>query len=157
VVGVLNAFLTSHGRFWLRMNCHGFPKGCDNKYLFNHRLDRFNHRLDRVDHRLSEICSALGCLNTLADWSTFKSAAGKVSDSHSHSRACIKSNTHSYPDSEPDTITKPSTCPSASPTSAPPPIASHPVRVTRTTRQIQAPTPSPSPYLAKPHAINDPL
>jgi hypothetical protein len=123
VVGVLNAFLTSHGRFWLRMNCHGFPKGCDNKYLFNHRLDRFNHRLDRVDHRLSEICSALGCLNTLADWSTFKSAAGKVSDSHSHSRACIKSNTHSYPDSEPDTITKPSTCPSASPTSTPPPIA----------------------------------
>jgi hypothetical protein len=106
------------------MNRHGFPKGCDNKYLFNHRLDRFNHRLDLFDHHLSEICSALGCINTLADWSTFKSAAGTVSDSHSYSRAYIKSNTHSYPDSEPDTITKPSTCPSASPTSTPPPIAS---------------------------------
>jgi hypothetical protein len=113
------------------MSCHGFPKGCDNKYLFNHRLDRFNHRLDRFDHRLSEICSALGCINTLADWSTFKSAAGTVSDSHSYSRAYIKSNTDSYPDSEPDTITKRSTCRNASPTFTPSQIALHPVRVIR--------------------------
>ena len=109
------------------MNCHEFPKGCDNNYLFNHRLDRFNHRLDRFDHGLSEICSALGCINTLANWfaaiqSTFKSAAGTVPNSHSHS-ACIKSNTRSYPDSDPDTITKPSTCRKASPTFTPPPIA----------------------------------
>jgi hypothetical protein len=27
------------------MNCHGFPKACDNKYLFDHRLDRFDHPL----------------------------------------------------------------------------------------------------------------
>ena len=115
--GNANLF-ASRRRFWLKINCHGFPKACDHKYLFNRRLDRF-------DHCLSEICSALGRINTLADRSTFKPAAGTVSDSHSHShsRACIKSNTHSYPDSEPDTITKPSTCPSASPTSTPPPIA----------------------------------
>lgn len=108
------------------MNWHGFPKACDHKYLFGHRLDRLDHRVDRFDHCLSKRCSALGCINTLADWSTFKSAAGTVSDSHPHSRACIKSNTHSYADSEPDTITKPSTCASASPAPTPPSIASHP-------------------------------
>jgi hypothetical protein len=113
------------------MNCHGFPKGRGTKYLFNHHLDRFNHRLDRFDHRLSEICSALGGINTLADWSTFKSAAGTVLNSHPHSRACIKSNTHSYADSEPDTITKPSTCRKASPTFSPPQIALHSVRAIR--------------------------
>jgi len=109
----------------LRWTAHGFPKACDHKYLFNHRLDRFDHRLDRFDHRLSKRCSALGCVNTLADWSTFKSAAGTVSNSHSYSLASIKSNphTHSYADSEPDTITKPWIYASASPTSTPPPIA----------------------------------
>ena len=126
---------TSRRRFRLKMNCHGFPKACDHKYLFDHRLDRFDHRLDRFDHRLSKRCSALGCINTLANWfaaiqSTFKSAGGTVPNSHSHS-ACIKSNTGSYPDSDPDTITKPSTCRKASPTFTPPPIASHPVRVIR--------------------------
>jgi hypothetical protein len=112
------------------MNCHGFPKAFDHKYLFDHRLDRFDHRLDRFDHRLSKRCSALGCINTLADWSTF-TAAGTVPNSDPHSRACIKSNTHSYADSELDTITKPSTCRNASPTFAPPQIALHPVRVIR--------------------------
>ena len=38
---------------------------------------------------------------------TFKSASGTVPNSHSHNRACIKSNTHCYVDSEPNTITKP--------------------------------------------------
>jgi len=122
---------TSRRRFRLKMNCHGFPKACDHKYLFDHRLDRFDHRLDRFDHCLSKRCSALGCVNTFADWSTFKSAAGTVPNSHSHSRACIKSNTHSYADSQPDTITKPSTCRNASPTFTPPQIALHPVRVIR--------------------------
>jgi hypothetical protein len=115
----------------LKMNRHGFPKACDHKCLFDHRLDRFDHRLDRFDHRLSKRCSALGCINTLADWSTSKSPAGTVANPHSHSRACIKSNTHSYADSEPDTITKPSTCASASPTFTPPQIASYPERVIR--------------------------
>ena len=124
-------FLASRRRFRLRMNCHGFPKACDHKYLFDHRLDRFDHRLDRFDHPLSKRCSALGCINTLADWSTFKSAAGTVPNSHSHSRACIKSNTHSYADSQPDTITKRSTCRHASPTFTPSQIALHPVRVIR--------------------------
>ena len=115
-------FLAPRRRFRLKMTCHGFPKACDHKYLFDHRLDRFDHRLDRFDHRLSKRCSALGCINTLADWSTFKSAAGTVPNSHFHSRACIKSNTHSYAAFEPDTITKPSTCRKASPTFTPPPI-----------------------------------
>src|SRR5258708_46362 len=70
-------------------------------------------------------------INSLADWSTFNSASGTVPNSHPHSRACIKSNTHSYADSEPDTITKPSTCRNASPTFTPPQIASHPVRAIR--------------------------
>jgi hypothetical protein len=115
----------------LRWTADGFPKACDHKYLSDHRLDRFDHRLDRFDYRLSKRCSALGCINTLADWSTFNSAAGTVPNSHPHSRACIKSNTHSYADSEPDTITKPSTCRNASPTFTPPQIASHPVRAIR--------------------------
>src|SRR5262249_13817175 len=113
------------------MNCRGFAKACDHKYLFDHRLDRFDHRLDRFDHCLSKRCSALGCINTLADWSTFKSAAGTVPNSHPHSRACIKSNTHSYPDSQPDTITPHSTWRNASPTFTPSQIALHPVRVIR--------------------------
>jgi hypothetical protein len=75
--------------------------------LNNHRLDRFDHHLDSFDHRLSKRCSAIGCVDTLADWSTFKSGAGTVSDYHSYSLASIKSNPHSYADSEPDTITKP--------------------------------------------------
>jgi hypothetical protein len=115
----------------LRWTADGFPKACDYKYLSDHRLDRFDHRLDRFDYRLSKRCSALGCINTLADWSTFNSVGGTVPNSHPHSRACIKSNTHSYPDSEPDTITKPSTCWNASPTFTPPQIASHPVRAIR--------------------------
>ena len=126
-----NDFLTSPRRFRLKMNCHGFPKACDHKYLFNHRLDRFDYRLDRFDHSLSKRCSALGCVNTFADWSTFKSASGTVPNSHPHSRACIKSNTHSYADSQPDTITKRSTCRNASPTFTPSQIALHPVRVIR--------------------------
>jgi hypothetical protein len=118
----------SRRRFRLKMNCHGFPTPCDHKYLFNHRLDRFDHRLDRFDHHLSERCSALGCINALANWfaaiqSTFKSAAGTVANSHPHSRACIKSNTHSYADSQPDTITKRSTCRHALPTFTPSQIA----------------------------------
>src|SRR5262249_41105824 len=124
-------FPASRRRFRLKMNCHGFPKACDHKYLFNRRLDRFDHRIDRFGHRLSERCSALGCINTLGDWSTFKSAAGTVPNSYPHSRACIKSNTHSYVDSEPDTITKSSTCRNASPTFTPPQIALHPVQVIR--------------------------
>jgi hypothetical protein len=115
----------------LRWTADGFPKACDHKYLSDHRLDRFDHCLDRFDYRLSKRCSALGCINALADWSTFNSAAGTVPNSHPHSRACIKSNTHSYADSEPDTITKPSTCRNASPTFTPPQIASHPVRAIR--------------------------
>jgi len=111
------------------MNRHGFPKACDYKYLFNHRLDRFDRRLNRFDHLVSKRCSALGCINTLVDWSTFKCAAGTVPNSYSHSRACVKGNSGSYADSEPDTITKPSTCWNASPTFTPPQIALHPVRV----------------------------
>jgi hypothetical protein len=107
----------------LRWTADGFPKACDHKYLFNYCLDRFNHRLDRFDHCLSEICSALGRINTLADWSTFKPAAGTVSDSHSHSRACIKSHTRSYPDT--DAVSKCSAYAGApSDSSTPPPIAS---------------------------------
>ena len=43
------------------MNCHGFPKACDHKYLFDHRLDRFDvsivlardaRRLDVLTHSL---------------------------------------------------------------------------------------------------------
>jgi hypothetical protein len=113
------------------MKCYGFAKACDHKYLFDHRLDRFDHRLDRFDHRRSKRYPALGCINTLADWSTFNSAAGTVPNSHPHSRACIKSNTHSYSDSQPDTITKRSTCQNASPTFTPSQIALHPVRVIR--------------------------
>ena len=115
----------------LRWTADGFPKACDPKYLFDRRLDRFDHHLDRFDYRLGKRCSALGCINTLADWSTFKSAAGTVPNSHPHSRACIKSNTHSYADSQPDTITKRSTCRNASPTFTPSQIALHPVRVIR--------------------------
>ena len=107
------------------MNCHGFPKACDHKYLFNDRLDRFDYRLDRFDHRRSQRCSALGCVDTFADWSTFKSTSGTVPNSCSHSRACIKSNTHCYADSEADTITKPSTRRNASPTFTPSQIALH--------------------------------
>jgi hypothetical protein len=124
-------FPASRRHFRLKMNCHGFPKACDHKYLFDRRLDRFDHRLDRFDHRLSKRCAALGCINTLADWSTFKSAAGTVPNSHPHSRACIESNTHSYTDSEPDTITKRPTCRNASPTFTPSPIALHQVRAIR--------------------------
>ena len=113
------------------MNRHGYPKACDYKYLFDHRLDRFDRRLDRFDHLVSKRCSALGCINTLADWSTFKCAAGTVPNSYSHSRACVKGNSDSYADSEPDTITKPSTWRNASPTFTPPQIASHPVRAIR--------------------------
>jgi hypothetical protein len=112
-------FSASRRRFRLKMNCHGFPKTCD-QYLFNHRLDRFDHRLDRFDHPPGKRCSAPGCINTLADWSTFKSAGGTVPHSHPHSRACIKGSTHSYADCEPDTITKSSTCRNASPTFTPP-------------------------------------
>jgi hypothetical protein len=115
----------------LRWTADGFSKAYDHKYLSDHRLDRFGHRLDRFDYRPSKRCSALGCINSLADWSTFNSAAGTVPNAHPHSRACIKSNTLSYADSEPDTITKPSTCRNASPTFTPPQIASHPVQVIR--------------------------
>jgi len=123
-------FPASRRHFRLKMNCHGFPEACDHKYLFDHRLDRFDHRPDRCGHRLSKRCPAPGCINTLADWSTF-TAAGTVPNSDPHSRACIKSNTHSYADSEPDTITKRSTCWNASPTFAPPQITLHPVQVIR--------------------------
>jgi len=124
-------FPASRRHFRLKMNCHGFPKAGDREYLFDHRLDGFDHRLDRFDHRLSKRCSALGCINALADWSTFKSAAGTIPNAHPHSRACIESNTHTYADCEPDTISKPSTCRNASPTFTPPQIALHPVRVIR--------------------------
>ena len=77
------------------------------------------------------VTASLFCVNTLADWSTFKSAAGTVPNSHPHSRACIKSNTHSYADTQPHTITKRSTCRNASPTFTPSQIALHPVRVIR--------------------------
>jgi len=113
------------------MNRHGFTKTCDHKYLFDHRPDRFGHRVNHFDHRFGKRCSTLGCINTLADWSTFKSAAGTVPKSHPHSRACIKSSTHSYGNSEPDTITKPSTCWNTPPTFTPPQIALHPVQVIR--------------------------
>jgi hypothetical protein len=122
-------FPASRLRFRFKMNCHGFPKTCDHKY-FDRRFDRFDYRFDRFKHHLSKGCSALGCINTLADWSIFKPAAGTIPNSHPHSRACIKSNTRSYADSEPDTITKSSTCRNA-PTLTPPPIALHPVRVLR--------------------------
>lgn len=115
----------------LRWTTDGFPKACDHKCLSDHRLDRFDHHLDRFDNRLSERRSALGRINTLPHWSTFNSAAGTVPNSHPHSRACIKSNTHSYADSESDTITKPSTCRNPSRTFTPPQIASHPVRAIR--------------------------
>jgi hypothetical protein len=115
----------------LRWTADGFPKACNHKYLSDHRLDRFDHRLDRFDYRLSKRCSALGCINTLADWSTFNSAAGTVRNSQPHSGACIKSNTHSYADCEPDAITEPSTCRNASPTFTPPQIALQPVRAIR--------------------------
>jgi len=115
----------------LRWTADGFPKACNHKYLSDHRLDRFDHRLDRFDYRLSKRCLALGCNNTLADRSTFNSAAATVPNSHPHSRACIKSNTHSYADSESDSITKPSTCRNASPAYTPPQIASHAVRPIR--------------------------
>jgi hypothetical protein len=131
-------FVASRLRFRFKMTCHGFPKACDHKYLFDpgldrfdHRLGRFDHRLGRFDHRLSKRCSALGCINTFADWSTFKSPAGTVLNSHPNSRACIKSNTYYYADSQPDTITKPSTCRNASPTFSPPQIALHPMRAIR--------------------------
>ena len=114
----------------LRWTADGFPKACDHKYFSDHRLDRFDHRLDRFDYRLSKRCSALGCINTLADWSTFNSAVGTVPKSHPYSRG-VKSQTGSYAHSEPDSITKPSTCRNASPTFAPPQIASHPVRAIR--------------------------
>jgi hypothetical protein len=107
------------------MNCHGLPKACDNKYLFDHRLDRLNYRLDHFDHRLSEICSALGCINTLADWSTFKSDTGTIPDTDSHRNACTEGNTRNYPDPKPDAVTKSSLYASASShSSPPPPIAS---------------------------------
>ena len=124
-------FPASCRRFGLKMNRHGFSKACDHKYLFDRRLDRFDHRFDRFDHCRSKRCPAPGCINTLANWSTFKSAAGTVRNSRPHSRACIKSNTHSYADSEPDTITKSSTCRNASQTFTPPQIASHPTRAIR--------------------------
>ena len=124
-------FPASGRRFRRKVNCHGFPKACDHKYLFDHRLGRVDDRFDRSGRRLGKRCSALGCINTLADWSTFKSAAGTVPKSHRHSRTCIKSNTRSYTDSEPDLITNPPTCGNASPTLTPPQIASHPVRVIR--------------------------
>ena len=124
-------FPALHRRFRLKIKCHGFPEAYEHKYLFDHRLDRFDHGLNRFDRRLSKRCSALVCINTLADWSTFKSAAGTVPNSYPHSRACIKSNTHSYADSEPDTITKPSIHRNASPTFAPPQIALYPVQVIR--------------------------
>jgi hypothetical protein len=115
-------FLASGRRFRLKMNCHGLPKARDNKYLFDHRLDRFNYRLDHFDHRLSEICSALGCINTLADWSTFKSDTGRIPDAHSHRNARTEGNTPNYPGV--DAVTKSSPHASASPTQTPPPIAS---------------------------------
>jgi len=117
--------------FRLKMNRHGFTKTCDHKYLFDHYPDRFGHRVHCFDHRFGKRCSTPGCTNTLADWSTFKSAARTVPKSHPHSRAGIKSNTHSYGDSEPDTITKPSTCWNAPPTFTPPQIALPPVHVMR--------------------------
>ena len=90
------------------MNCHGFPEAYDRKHLFDHRLDRFDHRLDRCGLRLSKRCPAPGCTNTLANWSTF-TAVGTVPHSVPNSRACIKSNTHSYSYADPErnTITKP--------------------------------------------------
>ena len=116
-------FPASRRRFRFKMNCHvgeGFPKVRDNRCL----VDRFDGRLDRSDHRLSEIRSAVGCINRLAGcFAAFRATAGTVPNPHSHSRAYIKGNTRSYPDSEPDTITKPSTFASASPTFTPPPIA----------------------------------
>ena len=135
-------FPASGHRFRFKMNCHGFPKACDHKYLFDDRLDRFDHRLDRFDHRLSKRCSALGCINTLADRSTCNSLAGTVSDSYPHSRACLKSNTRSYADSESDAIAKPSTCRNASPAFTPPQIAlrlAQVIRVYRATGNVIEP------------------
>ncbi len=79
------------------------------------------------DHRPGEICFALGHANRRTDCvaaiqSTFKSDAGTIPDSNSHSFAYTKSNTHSYP--EPYAVTKSSPCASASPASTPSPIAS---------------------------------
>src|SRR6187200_185962 len=76
-------------------------------------------------HRLGEICFALGRANrrtggVTASWATFKSDAGTIPDSNSHSFAYTKSYTHSYP--EPYAVTKSSPCASASPASTPPPI-----------------------------------
>jgi hypothetical protein len=110
---------------------HGFPKARDDKYLFDHRLDRFDHHLDHFDRPPSKRCSALGRINTLADWSTFKSTAGTVPSCHPHSRTCIKGDTHSYAGSQPDAITKSSTSWNAPPTFTPTQIALHPVRVIR--------------------------
>jgi hypothetical protein len=77
------------------------------------------------DHRLGEICFALGHANRRtgcvpAIYSTFKSDAGTIPDSHSC--AYTKGNTHSYP--KPYAVTKSSAYASASPASTPPPIAS---------------------------------
>src|SRR5215475_6774458 len=109
-----NDFLASRRRFRLKMNSHVFPKAGDNKCLFDHRLDRFNHRLDHLDHRRSEICSALGCINTLADWSTFKPDTGTIPDAHSHRNGGTEGNTCSY--SRVDAVTKSSPHASASTT-----------------------------------------
>lgn len=71
--------------FWRKITVHGFPEARDNKHLFDHLLDRFNHRVDRYNLPRSEICSAFGSVNTLADWSTSKSDIGTVANSHSYS------------------------------------------------------------------------
>jgi hypothetical protein len=77
------------------------------------------------DHRLGAICFALGRANRRRDcvaatYSTFKSHAGRISDSNSHSFAYTKGNTYSY--SKPYAVTNASSCGSASPASTPPPI-----------------------------------
>ena len=83
------------------------------------------------DHRLGEICFALGRANrrtgcVAATYSTFKSDAGTIRDSNSHSFAYTKGNTHSYPKSY--AVTKSSPCASASPASTPPEIDEGSVR-----------------------------
>jgi hypothetical protein len=72
-----------------------------------------------VDHRLGGIYLALGSVNGFtgrfaAIRPTFKSDAGAIPDSDSHSRACTEGDTDSY--TNPDTVTKSSACASASPT-----------------------------------------
>jgi len=77
------------------------------------------------DHRPGEIRCAFGRANRRADrvaatWPTFKSDAGTISESNSHSFVCPKGNTRGY--SDPYAVTNSLRCTSASPASTPPPI-----------------------------------